>query len=745
MEALCLSITLSIFFAHYYFLSSLRPSGVLYKLLAASVLTCAQIILTELSLGLFNLLYLSFVVIMNLSIAALVLSLGRRSGLGSRARLQDDVVCAKEAVRTAFDGYSIVLGALVVLLYGWILVAAYYLPARGIDDIAYHLPAVFEYVRSHGIRLLPLATPPFAYPENAELLFLWPVLFAHNQTMVDGINVPFVLLSVLAVYALARHFSLPKDDSLFAALLYALCPVVMMQAGVNYVDIIVSVFLLLSTYFTLRYYERQRWLDISLAGLSIGLMCGMKYTAPFLALPLQLLIVPALRKRKRHAIGYVSIILLAGGWWYVRNAYILGAPLYPMHFQARVPDGLVNFGEGSILQNIRYNLPYWITRYPLQDNKVGTYDGGFGLVFWGICFSSWIYMAFQSVVHFRKSGLPRLVMLSYLPAGFLLLLSFPPRFVDYNGRLAMFVVAIGLFAFSEVLGSIQDRVYKAIIKSICVALSVITVTLLFESVQPLYRFGAAFTDERNQTHTSEFKYLAASFIPHVDLGPAWELLDLLSREGPGGLNCFIASDSALYWSSPAYGSRLQNRVLNMGGEEQPQADAIVGMFLDKNLLGDPLTMSGALSDPGLLGATTIRDVLAKDDYVRVVHSDHSCLLLRRDIFSLPEKQRILQAYYRDAWPEAIDLAAQLDTRLDPNVPVIATNEIGYGVLYLDMRMGRPERVHLVFDNGEDEVASSRNMKACYTFQRPLSGYRSWKISQMVYKGKELDVFLNRRF
>ncbi len=740
MLLLCLFITLLIFSSHYVLLAPVVRGSILSRTLAAALLTCAQIILSELFLGLFGLLYLSVVVLVNLLLVILVLLLLSRRAGGASWSLQNDTLQVKEGLRSALNGPALLLGTLAILTYGWILAAAYYLPPRGIDDLCYHLPAVFEYYRSHEIRLLPLFTPQFAFPENAELLFLWPVLFTHDQGMVDAANVPFVLLSVLTLYALARHFSLPKRDALFAALLYAFCPVVLMQAGVNYVDIIVSAFLLLSIYFTLRYSEDQHWLDATLAGLSIGLLCGMKYTAPFLVLPLQFLMVPALRKgRWRHAAAYLSIMLLAGGWWYLRNAVVLGEPMFPVHVHARVPEGLVNLRGGTIFQNIHYNLPYWIARYLLQDARVGTYDGGFGLVFWGMGLSSWLYVTFHSMFIRRTSGIPRLIVLSYVPIGFILLLSMPPRFIEYNGRLAMFVVAVGLFAFTEVLAAIHERVYKGIIKGISLVLSVASVSLLVVSLQPLYRFSEAFADARNGVKSSEFKYLAASYDPHVALRPAWELLDLLTRDNRSGLNCFIASDPEIYWSAPVYGSRLQNRVINMAREEAVPVDAYVCTFSDKKRLTSPF-----LAAPGPGGTTTIRDVLAKSDYVSVVHSENCCLLLRRDIFVRPEKQRILLEYYRKAWPDAVDLANRLQAQLDPVIPFIASNEIGYALRSVDMMNHRPDRVLVAVDGREEVVAVEKKLRQCYTVDRPLSGYQWRKVAQSAYRGKELDVFLNRR-
>jgi len=740
MEVVCLVATLLLFGAQFYVLTLLRQNNILYKLLASTVLTCAQIIMTELILGLFGLLYLPIIIVVNFFCAAIAITLcSRFKTHEGMAMLRADLTRAKEAAWSAFDVSALILGLIACLTYTWILTASYFLPARGIDDLAYHLPAIFEYARSHEIRLLPLAIPQFAYPQNAELLFLWPVLFTHNQRMVDAANVPFVLLSVLTVYALARHFSFPERNSLFTAVLYALCPVVLMQAGVNYVDVIVSLFLLLSLYFSLRSYERGQPMDIYLAGLSIGLMCGMKYTAPFLALPLLLLLFPPLlRNKSYHIAGFLAIMALAGGWWYARNAYLFGSPLFPMQLHAPVADGYVNSKGGSILQNIRYNLPYWITRYPLQDSGIGTHNGGFGLVFWGLCFSSWFVAAFRGFISCGRQNLPKLVVLSYLPAGFLLLLSFPSKVIDFNGRLVLFVVAVGLLALNEVLSMIADKTYTAIIKGICIGLSVITVSLFSVSVNPTYGLGAVFSDKRKGELSPEFRY--ATF--YANNRSSWELLDLLTRREGGGLNCAMAGNGEVFWPSPVYGSRLQNRVLNMEHSNQGPVDAYVFSFSLTSLLRQLPAEPWASASPN--GRPTILAILAKESYVPIVHSEHACLLIRKELFELPENQIILRDFYRKSWPAEIDLAERLETTLEPNIPIITADALGYGVRSADMIRGRKNRVYLAYDGGEAEMAKMKNIELCYTFQKPASGCRSRMVLRTVHSGKELTVFLNRR-
>jgi Dolichyl-phosphate-mannose-protein mannosyltransferase len=384
----CLLITCALFLSCYYFLTSIIAETPLRKILIACGMTCAQIILTELLLGLGKSLHVSYLVAANLLIAALLLFVGTRCKKNQVMPLvKSDIVRIGESFTSALDSPAVILGILLAMTYGWITVAAYYLPPRGIDDLAYHLPPIFEYIQSHEIKLLPVELRHhFAFPENAELLFMWPTLFAGNQRLVDGLNVPFVLLSILTLYALIRHFDLSGKDAFFAAMLYALCPVVIMQAGVNYIDILVALFFLLSLYFSVLFHSGRRLTHLFAAGMFIGLLCGMKYTAVFLVLPLQLLIVPGLcRVKWRSAVGYLALIMVFGSWWYFRNQVVLGDPFYPLNLLGTAPG---KHGGGGIGNNICTNIRQWMNHYPQNDIGVGTYDGGFGLVFWCIGVSS---------------------------------------------------------------------------------------------------------------------------------------------------------------------------------------------------------------------------------------------------------------------------------------------------------------------------------------------------------------------
>jgi hypothetical protein len=729
----CLAVTALIFIAYYYLFATASPTTPSRNLLSAFVMGCAQVVMTELLLGLGQLLQLSYLIVTNVALAGLVLLFARRRGtISIVSMLKADISICRRALADSADIFTISIGILVILTYGWISAAAYYLPPRGIDDLVYHLATIFEYIQSHEIKLLPVALRyQYAFPENAELLFMWPTIFAGNQRLVDGLNVPFVLVSILTVHALLRHFGISRRDALFAALLYALSPVVIMQAGVNYVDIIVALFCLLSLYFALQFHGSGSIASLYAAGVATGLMLGMKYTALLLALPLQFLILPGLfRIKRRHAAGYLGAILLLCGWWYGRNLAVFLDPFYPLNFLGFL---LGKPGGGGIFSNIRVNLSHWVSQQLAGDIGLGGCDGGFGLVFWGLGFSSWLYYGTYALFHPRESGMGRLVSLAYLPIGFLLLLSVHEAEVPYMGRLAIFVVAIGLYSLCATMKILADTRCSAILKSTCIILSLLNASLLTVSIKPHFNLGPVIQDRLRQQYPSDFKYFSpAKRTARSQQGLVCEALDHITRSDNTGLYCHLISDPFLYFPSSVYGSRLQNRLAYTHPPVRGAIEAYV------------YTYYPGLRNMAVDASTSSYDIIADSRYVVAAHWDYGCLILRRDIFEKPEKQRLLAGYYKQTWPEAVTAARQVSPLLTEEIPIITSSQIGYGLRCLYTGKRRMGRVITTPRTLEELAASRLKIRRGYTIGKPLAGYEAHKVGQVVYANEGLDVYLNRK-
>ncbi|MGD0585729.1 MAG: glycosyltransferase family 39 protein [Oryzomonas sp.] len=743
---ICVPITILIVSSYYLLLSSLCTESVLNRVLVSAVLACSQIVFSELLLGLFDRLYLQHLLWLNVALSALVIVISLRQGIGCIPDLlRHDVRNIAVSAGEAFDGCNASLALLFFFTYGWIVLSAFYLPIRGVDDLYYHLPPLFEYIQSHGIRMLPVdAHTSFAFPENAELLFMWPIIFSSSQSMLSCLNVPFVVLSIAAAYALFRYFCASRSDSLFSAFLYALCPVVIMQAGTNYIDIIVSLFLLISLYFVLKFRDNGNVVYLYAASAAIGLVCGMKYTALFLSIPLQFLALRRIRSTGwPHVVAALGIAASLCGWWYVRNASILGDPFYPMGIAAHLFGRRAPSGAGLVnLQVIGYNLRNWFLRYPLEDVGLGSHDGGFGLAFWGVAFPAWIYVFCHSLFNARKTGMAKLFVLFQLPLGFAILLLLPKGNITYAGRFSIFVVAIGLLALCLLFELLKDRVFTISVKVLCIIFSVMTVSLMSVSVSPSYSLSGVLSDRLSNKRPSKYKYLKDSLAEYAEYRYVFEPLDLITRDDPNGLDCFVAARTNLINAAPVYGDRLQNRVLNFRTGNRKSADVYLYFFSDR--VDRQMGKSLVPQDIRIYDSIGIHDILTSRNYVMVSHSGCACLLLRTSIAARAGVRQQLSSYYRDTWPEAVAVAQRVAPELRKDIPLVTSNHLGYGLRYLDYSAGRPDRVIMTLEDMEEESFSRMDIASCYTLGRPLKGCNYSKVANMDISGKTVALYINTR-
>ena len=136
----------------------------------------AQIVLSEIVLGALGMLYFSWVVGVNLATSTAVIAWLYFSGrLPTRHEIHLKLKALTTRVRRNIGWEIIALSTILFLLVLWFCVATYFLPPRGIDDLVYHLPPLYEFVKNHEISLLPLdLRHNFAMPFGGDFLFLWP-------------------------------------------------------------------------------------------------------------------------------------------------------------------------------------------------------------------------------------------------------------------------------------------------------------------------------------------------------------------------------------------------------------------------------------------------------------------------------------------------------------------------------------------------------------------------------------------
>ncbi len=741
------AVTLLIAFGYYLLAHKLKVDSFGTRLVVVGLLSCAQIILTQLIAGIAGLLYLSVLVTFNVMISAAVIAYSRmtdrceKEGI-ARFFLRDSRI-VKESLRPICSWENTVLIILGAFVSSWIVIAAYFLPPRGVDDLTYHLPAIFQHIVSHKITLLPpeLRTH-FAFPQNSEFLFMWPAIFFHSQKLVDAVNLFMAIFGAAVIYAFSRMLNRAARESSFIALLFLFTPVVMMQAGSNYIDIITSVFFLLSLYFSALFYLTTRPLYLYCAGISLGLMAGTKYTMPFLAIPLQFFILPALVKKRRwhQLILYLFLIMAFGGFWYVRNYLILGRAFYPMRFFKSGMNVIKSGGKVDIVRDVLFSPEKW-KLLCLDDAGLGTYDGGFGLIFWCLAFPSLIYVLVMSMRRLIDDKGFSLMLWLPAPIGFLMLLFVPVAELKVTARFGLFIVPIGLLAFGEVLQWFKNnRVFSIALKSSCVFFSLLSASLLSTAATPTYRLDVVKDDIVNHRHPSEYKYLMSSPWVFPLLRYAWEPLDYLTKDDSRGISCYVASSWDVFWLAPVYGSRLQNRIWNVENDYSKKPDACIFLFGPESeifYLGRKIAPQEILSDPEYI-------LITQADRAFCAHPTRAFLFMKKAFFENNGKKRLLVSYYRDTWPLALEAAERFRGFLEKDIPIVTSDPIGYGMRCLESDRRIENKVYFVPHGSEEEVCRNNSLSSVYSFGRPLDGFSSSAVKSMRAGDKEVVLYKNTR-
>jgi hypothetical protein len=170
------------------------------------------------------------------------------------------------------------------------------------------------------------------FPASSELFHALGILFMGNDILSPFINSAWMALALLAAWCIGRPFGVAPVTVTGAAVLFAIPGLVATQPGGAYDDV-VGLALLLSCAALLigaaQSDQRTRISGLAVAALAAGVAFGTKFTfiAPVAALTIGVAVL-ARRGRRRSEVGlWVLLVLVTGGFWYLRNLVIVGNPI----------------------------------------------------------------------------------------------------------------------------------------------------------------------------------------------------------------------------------------------------------------------------------------------------------------------------------------------------------------------------------------------------------------------------------
>ncbi len=244
---------------------------------------------------------------------------------------------------------------------------------RGFDSLWYHLPFAASFAQTGQIVSLRFGDVEYLsqfYPATSELLHAIGLVLLGRDTLSPALNMFWLWLTLLAAYCIGLRRGLGALTAAGAALACVTAMMVSSQAGAAANDI-VGVFFLLAAVALWVNAEGSR-AAFALAGVAAGLAVATKLSllAPVAALTVAAIVLSPAGRRRAGAATWLVPLVLAGGYWYLRNLIAVGNPLPWTSFA-----GILPTPAPPLQQNTGFSLVHYLT-----DTHVWTHLFGPGLV-----------------------------------------------------------------------------------------------------------------------------------------------------------------------------------------------------------------------------------------------------------------------------------------------------------------------------------------------------------------------------
>lgn len=395
----------------------LRISNFIDSLICWFLVYFAQIVLAELLLGIISSLFLWNLILLNVAIL-LVVYLATKN-----ATFDFSFSGISEIISKLLQDKLIFFSATIIFAFALVKLTVNLLnPPFGWDSLNYHFTFPVEWLK-HGNLDNPITIfddpSPSYYPINGSLYYLWLIFPLKSVFLADLGQTPFFVLAFLAVYSISRKVLLSREKSFCAAVLLTLIPNYFKQLQIAYVDVMVVALFLASLNFMFLLENYFDWQIVLMYGLSMGLLVGVKTVAlPYSFLLFLPFVYFAIKNKIKLPLllGLISIIILFGGFSYIRNFFETGNPLYPFNlrvFGATVFKGVMDsktygahftnadyrlskvlFHEGLGVQTMLFVLPALFLAFPFVVNRK---KRTFALVYFSLL-PALMYLAYRYLI-----------------------------------------------------------------------------------------------------------------------------------------------------------------------------------------------------------------------------------------------------------------------------------------------------------------------------------------------------------
>jgi hypothetical protein len=212
----------------------------------------------------------------------------------------------------------------------------------GVDPLTFHMPNVGRWIQTGSLwqidQFVPLQSQGY-YPNNGDVVLLGTVLPWHNDFLARFPTAFFLLVTGVAVSAIARELRAPPATAILAGAACVSIPI----AGLASIpralpDSLLWAMLACGVLFILRHARTRRRSDLVLAGVALAVACGTKwYGLTSLAVVVVVWMLGRAAQREparvvlRDALLVATLGALGTVVWLVRNLVESGDPLFPVN------------------------------------------------------------------------------------------------------------------------------------------------------------------------------------------------------------------------------------------------------------------------------------------------------------------------------------------------------------------------------------------------------------------------------
>ncbi len=211
------------------------------------------------------------------------------------------------------------------------------------DTMAYHLPIV-----DHWIQTGQLSNQRCAFwyvPGNSELLAYWFTAPLSGDFWAQLNNVPVAVLLAVSLVAIAKMWRMDQKWQFMLVVLAAGCQPMIRQLTSLENDLGGAALFVSSLLFGIRWVLYRQTIELWLFAAAAGLLAGIKYySIGYSAVSIGAIIAASwCFSGRRIAIRTMLVSMLGftflGSYWYVRNYWLTGSPLFPLGMEAiGIPD-----------------------------------------------------------------------------------------------------------------------------------------------------------------------------------------------------------------------------------------------------------------------------------------------------------------------------------------------------------------------------------------------------------------------